>query len=536
MFGLKYMFAVPIITAVITGCASGPKYSEVASTIPTLEPSAGRIFFYRDRNIAGSAIQGPIYLNGMVVGYSSPGGVFYVDGKPGNYRVSCTTGKTRHLTFNLDAGETVYVETNVLPGLLTSYISPDLVDAEQARKEIKNLRYTAQTKPIVATPSPQRTSQEPTLRVTGETIATNTLQKDTLSNITIFVLASGCNHIDAVHARIIHTSPDIKADTRGVLVAGEVQEAWAISYCGKVKDYPVTFVPDGRGGTHFKVVDAPKSQIDASLSGHIAMVSGQDDNYEIYAVNLENFTVTRMTKTEAKELWPAWSPNAQQIAFASSRSGNLDIYVMNSDGSEVKNLTQHPADDGFPSWSPDGSMLAFASKRGDVSELFVMKADGSDVHQVTTGGMDISFVAWSPVADQIAFVADKGGNSEIYLIDQDGSNLRNLTNSQFGDWAPAWSPDGGQLVFVSDRDGNFELYLMDNDGSNVVRLTHSASNELAPCWSPDGDNIAFSTMEGNIAHHHVMTRSGSHVRRLLGVNGAKVESVIRKLKGCAWAQ
>ena len=380
------------------------------------------------------------------------------------------------------------------------------------------------------------TSQQPASIVTGETVATTAFQKETLSNIDFFVLTSDCNRIDAVHARIINTSPDIKVNAWGALLAGEVQEVWTVSYCGKVKDYSVTFVPDGRGGTHYKVTDDPKSEIDARLSGRFAMTSGQDDNYDIYVLNLEDFAITRITETEAMELWPAWSPSAQKIAFASSRSGNLDVYVMNADGSEIKNLTQHPADDGFPSWSPDGAKLAFASKRGGVPELFVMNADGSDARQVTTGGMDVAYIAWSPVSNQIAFVGDKGGNSEIYLVDQDGSNLRNITNNLFGDWVPAWSLDGKQLVFVSDRDGNFELYVMDNDGSNVARLTHTYLKEVAPCWSPDGESIAFASMEGNIVHHQVMTKSGTHVRRLSGGKGATVKSELEKLQGCAWTQ
>ena len=58
------------------GCASGPKYGEMKSSIPDLSPENGRIFFYRSANVIGSGIQPSVKLNGNVVGESRPGGFF----------------------------------------------------------------------------------------------------------------------------------------------------------------------------------------------------------------------------------------------------------------------------------------------------------------------------------------------------------------------------------------------------------------------------------------------------------------------------
>ena len=40
-----------------------------------------------------------------------------------------------------------------------------------------------------------------------------------------------------------------------------------------------------------------------------------------------------------------------KIAFSTSRDGNYEIYVMNADGSSQTRLTNNPATDGFPAWS-----------------------------------------------------------------------------------------------------------------------------------------------------------------------------------------
>lgn len=51
---------------------------------------------------------------------------------------------------------------------------------------------------------------------------------------------------------------------------------------------------------------------------------------------------------------PAWSPDGRHIAFTSDRDGNNEIYVIGADGSGRTRLTRNQASDVFPAWSPDG--------------------------------------------------------------------------------------------------------------------------------------------------------------------------------------
>jgi hypothetical protein len=46
------------------------------------------------------------------------------------------------------------------------------------------------------------------------------------------------------------------------------------------------------------------------------------------------------------------APATGKIAFTSDRDGNPEIYVMNADGSSQTRLTDNPANDGVPGWSP----------------------------------------------------------------------------------------------------------------------------------------------------------------------------------------
>ena len=68
----RRFFAAVLLMPLLAGCATGPKYSEVVSTLPSLTPSQGRIYFYRP-SAFGAAVQPDIKLNGQKVGTAKPG-------------------------------------------------------------------------------------------------------------------------------------------------------------------------------------------------------------------------------------------------------------------------------------------------------------------------------------------------------------------------------------------------------------------------------------------------------------------------------
>jgi hypothetical protein len=133
------------VAFVMAGCATGPAYKEVASSIPTLSADHGRIYFFRSGSPFGSGLQPDIKLNGQVIGTSKPGGFFYIDEPAGRYTVSTATETEKTLSFALDAGETKYVRTSVSMGILVGRIVPTLETSDVAMKEIEDLKYTGGT-------------------------------------------------------------------------------------------------------------------------------------------------------------------------------------------------------------------------------------------------------------------------------------------------------------------------------------------------------------------------------------------------------
>lgn len=125
----------------LCSCASGPRFSEMQSTIPRLKPDQGRVFLYRVSSPFGAMIQPDILIDGQVVGQSEPGGFFYVDLMKGNHEVATTTEVEQKLSFTLDAGQVRYVKTEVGLGMLVGRVQPYLVDEAEGKAAILELSY-----------------------------------------------------------------------------------------------------------------------------------------------------------------------------------------------------------------------------------------------------------------------------------------------------------------------------------------------------------------------------------------------------------
>jgi uncharacterized repeat protein (TIGR01451 family) len=170
-----------------------------------------------------------------------------------------------------------------------------------------------------------------------------------------------------------------------------------------------------------------------------------------------------------------------KLAFSTNRDGDYEVYVMNVDGSSPTRLTSVAGDDFQPEWSPDGNKLAFRSRRDGNAEIYVMNADGSAQTRLTNDADFDTDAAWSPDGSKLAFVSDRDGNFEIYVMNADGSAPTRLTDEPAADFQPEWSPDGSKLAFRSTRDGNDEVYVMNVDGTAQSNRTQN------PAFDGDAD-------------------------------------------------
>ena len=255
------------------------------------------------------------------------------------------------------------------------------------------------------------------------------------------------------------------------------------------------------------VVPPPPTAILPALQGIMLFGSNRDGNPEIYATNLANQSILRLTNNPAVDIQPALAPDALRVAYVSNQNGNNEIYLTGTDRRPPVNLTNNPSDDQQPTWSPDGNWIAFTSNRDGNQEIYIMRSDGSEVHNLTSNAAGDFAPTWFSVPrflglsseEWIAFTSNRDGNQEIYRIRPDGSGLTNLTKNPANDYSPSGFAGGNLLAFVSDRDGNPEIYTMTTDGGAPTNVTNNFNQDLDPAMDTSGKWIAFaSDRDGNL--------------------------------------
>lgn len=95
---------------------------------------------------------------------------------------------------------------------------------------------------------------------------------------------------------------------------------------------------------------------------------------------------------DSRDMYPVWSPTADRIALMFNQSGHWEIYAVNVDGSTRTRLTESPLfepaqDSVAPEWSPDGQWIAFLADRRGGWEVWVMRADGSEQQPLFGSGV-----------------------------------------------------------------------------------------------------------------------------------------------------
>ncbi len=138
---LKLIISALVVSVLLVGCASGPKMSEIKSSIPVLSKDSGRIYFYRKSVFVGDGLRPKVMLNNEEVGKAVPDGFFFLDKPSGDYEVATSTEVERKLSFELAPGENKYVRFAIQVGVLVGRVQPELIDDEQAKAEMADMHY-----------------------------------------------------------------------------------------------------------------------------------------------------------------------------------------------------------------------------------------------------------------------------------------------------------------------------------------------------------------------------------------------------------
>jgi WD40 repeat protein len=236
------------------------------------------------------------------------------------------------------------------------------------------------------------------------------------------------------------------------------------------------------------------------MNGKIVFAGGLSGTSQIYTVEPDGSSLTRLTVDGSNDVAPAWSPDGTRIAFSSDRDGDREIFVMNADGSDQHALTVNTADDSDPAWSPDGSQIAFTSDRDGDNEIFVMNADGTGQTQITTNTASDTHPDWAPSGTTIAFDSDRDGNLNVYRMAADGTTTKQLTSDPAQERDPSYSPDGLLIAFTTNRyDTCDQIAVIKPDGSGEQKANNAMKcEETTPDFAPSGSRMVWSVLGSSL--------------------------------------
>lgn len=142
-------FLLAVLAAGLFGCsATGPRFSEVSQSLPSLGENEGRIYFFRN-SFMGAAVQPEVSVNGRLVGKSQPNSFFFIDRPAGSYRATARTEAEGSIDIVLRPKQTAYVQMSISMGFLVGHPAFERVGEAEGRSALPPLAYSG-TGPVAA--------------------------------------------------------------------------------------------------------------------------------------------------------------------------------------------------------------------------------------------------------------------------------------------------------------------------------------------------------------------------------------------------
>ncbi len=132
-----------------------------------------------------------------------------------------------------------------------------------------------------------------------------------------------------------------------------------------------------------------------------------DGSTEIFRVVAKrNSEEDQLTINDAEDKNPTYLSNGK-LSFETNRDGNYEIYIMNANGSSQTRITRNDYDEHAPHWTSDGLHLVFYSQWGtdnsdeiyiiDLRQPFYVSGD-EEVRRLTTDFVNDQYPIWVPAS------------------------------------------------------------------------------------------------------------------------------------------
>ena len=175
-----------------------------------------------------------------------------------------------------------------------------------------------------------------------------------------------------------------------------------------------------------------------------------DGNGDVWVIDVERATQTRLTFDDGPDIDPLWSPDGKFVYYSSRKNSNFSIYRKAADGSDEPFPIVSSKDDRFlTDISPDGNWLLYSynvQDRGLDIGVFDIAA-GTDTPFLSTQFTEDDAV-FSPDGKWVAYQSNESGDIHIYVRAFPGPGGKWQISSEPGGFA-RWSDDGKSLYYIT---------------------------------------------------------------------------------------
>ena len=189
---------------------------------------------------------------------------------------------------------------------------------------------------------------------------------------------------------------------------------------------------------------------------------------------------------------PRVSPDGRRVAVEVLDDGD-DIWVLDLDRGTQTKISLGAEEDETPAWSPDGAWVAWSTNQDGQRVILRKRADGSGPEEVLWSGPEHAHVSmYAPDGRSVLFEKQvASANTDIWLLPLDGSGAeRVVLGSPFNEVDARISPNGQWLAYASDEAGISQVYVQPFPDLGA-RLQISSTGGGEPVWSRDGRRLFY---------------------------------------------
>ncbi len=193
----------------------------------------------------------------------------------------------------------------------------------------------------------------------------------------------------------------------------------------------------------------------------------------------------------------AVSPDGKRVVY-SDPAWRSEIYIADVNGSNARQLTKNEANDDSPNWTPDGKRIVFESDRSGGSQVYVMDTDGANVRQLTQEKIAAQSPKLAPDGrlTYLRLLEERCKGCPMNLMVRDPAASRPIVEKRQWYTDYAWSPDGKMIAYGNL--GKLVFHVLATGKKREVNFAKDINSDLyhhgafSLAWRPDGQAIACS--------------------------------------------